>query len=71
MMMYCTTLTFLCKKVSEAGGLGIMIKELSCPKNVQEEGKKRVAAAARFFALSILYYISSLCLWEDETMELK
>ena len=43
--MYCTTLTFLCKKVSEAGGLGIMIKELSCPKNVQEEGKKRVAAA--------------------------
>ena len=57
MMMYCTTLTFLCKKVSEAGGLGIMIKELSCPKNVQEEGKKRVA---RFFALSILYYISSL-----------
>ena len=37
-----------------------MIKELSCPKNLPEKRDRGIEAAFYFFALSILYYISSL-----------
>ena len=36
-----------------------MIKELSCPKNLPEKRDRGIEAAFYFFALSILYYISS------------